>query len=257
MTKRTARLSHPIRNGTVLIGSDAHYWPKQISTAHRAFVKLSGEIKPTLIIMNGDAIDAATISRHPPIGWQKSPSIKRELDTAQERLAEVVEASPKSRRIWTLGNHDARFETKIASLIPELKGVHGVSLRDHFPEWEPAWSVEVGGRSGAIIKHRFKGGTHASFNNAVSSGRTIVTGHLHALHVSPFTDYNGTRWGVDGGTMADPLGPQFTGYTEDNPLNWREGFVVLTWKDGRLLWPEPVFVNRKGYYTWRGVEYHV
>lgn len=257
MTKRTARLTHPLKNGTVLVGSDAHYWPKETSTAHWAFVKLAKELRPDLVVMNGDAIDASTISRHPPIGWEKHPSLKRELDTAQERLAEVEKASAGARHIWTLGNHDARFETRIASLIPELKGVHGVHLRDHFPAWEPAWSVEVGGKSGAIIKHRFKGGYHAAFNNAVSSGRSIITGHLHSLQVAPYTDYNGTRWGVDGGTLANPLGPQFTGYTEDNPLNWREGFVVLTWKDGRLLWPEPVFVSRKGYYTFRGEEHHV
>lgn len=257
MTKRTARLSHPIRNGVVMIGSDAHYWPKETSTAHWAFCELADSLKPSLVIMNGDVIDAATISRHPPIGWEKSPSIKRELDAATERLGEIENSSPKSRHIWTLGNHDARFETKIASLVPEFRGVKGVHLRDHFPAWEPAWSVEVGGKNGAIIKHRFKGGTHAAYNNTVSGGRSVVTGHLHALHVSPFTDYNGTRWGVDGGTMANPLGPQFTGYTEDNPLNWREGFVVLTWKDGRLLWPEPVFVTRKGYYSFRGKEHKI
>lgn len=246
-----------MKNGTVLVGSDAHYWPKETSTAHWAFVALARELKPALVVMNGDVIDAATISRHPPIGWEKSPSIKRELDTAVERLGEVVDASPKARHIWTLGNHDARFETKIASLIPELKGVKGVQLRDHFPAWEPAWSVEVGGAHGAVIKHRFKGGANAAYNNTVSGGRSMVTGHLHALNVSPFTDYNGTRWGVDGGTLANPLGPQFTGYTEDSPLNWREGFVVLTWKDGKLLWPEPVFVSRKGHYTWRGEERRV
>ena len=37
------------------------------------------------------------------------------------------------------------------------------------------------------------------------SGRTIITGHLHAQGIRPHSDYNGTRWGVDAGTMADPL----------------------------------------------------
>lgn len=253
LTKRSARLTHSLRNGTVLIGSDAHYWPGKPSTAHRAFVLFAGKRSPThapdLVIMNGDVIDAATISRHPPIGWEKSPSIERELDTAADRLSEIEKASPAARHIWTLGNHDARFETRIASLIPELKGVKGVSLKDHFPAWEPAWSVEL---PGVIVKHRFKGGAHAAYNNAVSSGRSIVTGHLHAANVTAYTDYNGTRWGVDGGTMADPTGPQFTGYTEDNPLNWREGFVVLTFKNGKLLWPELVTVVKPGVVNWRG-----
>ena len=70
------------------------------------------------------------------------------------------------------------------------------------------------------------------------SGKTIITGHLHSLKVTPFDDYNGTRWGVDTGTLADPKGPQFQDYLEANPVNWRSGFIVLTFQDGKLLWPE-------------------
>jgi hypothetical protein len=42
--------------------------------------------------------------------------------------------------------------------------------------------------------------------------------------------------------MACPVGPQFEDYLEANPTNWRSGFVVLTFRDGRLLWPEVVHV---------------
>jgi hypothetical protein len=28
--------------------------------------------------------------------------------------------------------------------------------------------------------------------------------------------------------MADPYGPQFANYTELSPLNWRSGFILLT-----------------------------
>ena len=28
-------------------------------------------------------------------------------------------------------------------------------------------------------------------------------------------------------------GPQFEDYLETNPVNWRSGFVVFTWVDGR------------------------
>lgn len=80
----------------------------------------------------------------------------------------------------------------------------------------------------------------------------MVTGHLHSLKVTPYSDYTGIRWGVDTGTLANPYGPQFAYYTEDGPVNWRSGFVVLTIKDRELLWPETVSVLRDGVVCFRG-----
>ena len=85
------------------------------------------------------------------------------------------------------------------------------------------------------------------------SGKTIVTGHLHSLKVTPFSDYAPRpRWGVDTGTLADPYGPQFRDYCEDNPVNWRSGFVVLTFHKGKLLWPELVHVFDDKHVEFRG-----
>jgi hypothetical protein len=39
---------------------------------------------------------------------------------------------------------------------------------------------------------------------------------------------------------------------EENPANWRSGFAVLTYKDGRLLWPEVVKVFDKNHVEFRG-----
>jgi len=242
-----------IENGHVLIGSDAHYWPGPASTGHKAFVRFIEIYKPRVIVMNGDALDAACISRHPPIGWENMPTVKEELDAVKLRLGEIEAVQqPDADMIWTLGNHDARFETRLATVAPEFADVHGVHLKDHFPGWMPCWSVHIGGEKGIVIKHRFKGGIHAPWNNVINSGRSMVTGHLHSQKVTPFTDYNGTRWGVDSGTLADPMGPQFVDYTEDNPRNWREGFCMLTYRDGNLLPPELCTVWLKDVVTFRG-----
>lgn len=238
-----------IYDGHILAGSDAHYWPGEASTAHKAFVRFCKRLKPKVVVKNGDAMDAATISRHPPIGWNHQPSVKEELDVCKERLDEIEKASFKAKRIWPLGNHDARFETKIASVAHEFKDVPGTSLSDHFPNWTPCWSLFV--NDDLVFKHRHKGGLHAPSNNALWAGRTMITGHLHAQTVREITDYNGTRWGMDLGCMADIFGPQFA-YMEDNPRNWRSGFGVITIRDGRLLRPEPVTVVEHGLIEFRG-----
>ena len=95
---------------------------------------------------------------------------------------------------------------------------------------------------------------NADVNNVVHSGCNIVTGHLHSLQVRPFTDYRGTRYGVDSGTLAVPYDKPFVHYTEDAPCDWRSGFVVLTFVGGRLLPPEVVQVvdEAAGLVAWRG-----
>ena len=240
-----------IDNGVVLVGSDSHYWPGEPSPAHRAFVKFCKLYKPKIVIKNGDELDGSRISRHPPIGWETRPSLIDEVEATKERLAEIEDAvGRKVPLVWPLGNHDARFETRLATVAPEYAQINGVHLRDHFPRWTPCWAVWI--NDDVVVKHRYKGGTHAAYNNTVYAGKTMVTGHLHALKVSPFNDYRGTRWGVDTGTIADPQGPQFVDYTEENPKDWRSGFVFLTFKDGKLLWPEVVRVLDDDHVDFRG-----
>ena len=244
------RVHIEVQNGVVLVGSDAHFWPGKPSTAWRAFLKFIKEEKPKAVIKNGDALDAASISRHPPISWEKSPTVIQEIEITQERLGEVEKCAPRGcPLIWTMGNHDARFETRLATLVPEYARVHGFHLKDHFPAWTPAWSVFI--NNDVAVKHRYKGGMHAPQNNTLWGGTHFVTGHLHSAKVQPITDYNGTRYGVDTGCLADCFGPQFE-YAEDNPRNWRSGFGVLTFIGGKLLFPELVTVWDENHVQFRG-----
>ena len=243
-------ISLSVIDGTVLIGSDSHYWPGIVTTAHRGFVYLTKKLQPKVIVKNGDVMDFPKLSRFAPIGWENRPDVVNEIETSQERMKEIQQAAPNAERCWPVGNHDARYETKLATIAPEYAKVNGVHLKDHFPFWRPCWQVMI--NEDTIIKHRFKSGIHAPHNNTMWAGKTIVTGHLHSLKVMPVSDLNGTRWGVDCGTLADPYGPQFYNYTEMNPVNWRSGFAVLTYKDGELLWPEIAFVRGDGVIDFRG-----
>lgn len=233
------RIKIEIPDGVVLVGGDAHYWPGPATLMHRAFVQFARDLKPKAVIMNGDAFDGAAISRHPSIGWEDQPSVVQELEAVQERLHEIELATPRScKLLWPAGNHDLRFETRLATVAPEFKHLKGFHLKDHFPSWTPAWSVWINDQ--VVVKHRYKGGVHATHNNTVAAGMSMVTNHLHSAKVTPYDDYRGTRWGVDTGCLAEPYGPQFQDYSEDNPRNHRTGFAVLTFRGGRLLPPELV-----------------
>lgn len=238
-----------IENGTVIVGSDAHYWPGIRTTAHAAFVHLIRELTPNVIVMNGDAFDGASISRHPTIDWTHRPSVVEELRAVELALQEIEAHSNGAKLIWPLGNHDSRFESRLAQQAPEYAGVRGFSLKDHFPAWTPCWSVWL--NDSVVVKHRWHNGLHATHNNTLKAGTNIVTGHLHSLKVTPWSDYVGVRFGVDTGTLAELTGPQFS-YIEESPVNWRSGFVVLTIHKGRLLWPEICHVVAPGRVEFRG-----
>lgn len=250
LNQHPAAISLGIQEGHVLIGSDSHYYPGIVSTAHNAFLEFCREFKPKVVIKNGDEADFPQISRHAPISWETRPKLSEEIDNLKAMLSEIEKVSPQARKIWNLGNHDARFESRLATVAPEYAHVNGVHLKDNFSQWEPAWATFI--NDDVVVKHRFKSGIHAPHNNTLWSGRTIITGHLHSLKVMPLSDYNGVRWGVDCGTMADPYGPQFYNYCELNPVNWRSGFVLLSFVKGKLLWPELAFVRGPGEVDFRG-----
>ena len=250
------RIYLDIPDGVVVSASDMHYWPGPPSLMHQALIRLIKRFKPSLVVVNGDVVDMGTVSRFPPLGWAELPTIQQELEVAQERLHEIAMAAGKAKKIWTCGNHDSRFERRLVEKAPEYARVHGTSLKDHFPLWEPAWDVFVNDRAAqpgdrVVFKHRFKGGIHHAYNDALHSGRTIVTGDKHAAQIVQFTDLNGTRFGVDNGCIAHPQHRAFA-YGENSPRQWRESFAILTFKGGRLMPPELVFRWDDDHVVFRG-----
>ena len=243
-----------VLNGTIIVFSDAHFWPNIRTTAFDALLWAIKEFKPSVVVCNGDALDGASISRHPPAGiGPKEPTLIEELKACQAALSEVEETAKEARHnvrlVYTWGNHDARFNARLAANAPQFAETFGFKLEDHFPSWE--FCMTCWPTPDVVIKHRYKGGVHATHNNTVGAGKTIVTGHLHSLKVTPYSDYNGNRFGVDTGTLAEPDGPQMA-YGEDNPVNHRSGFIILTFKDGKLLWPEIVHKWDEGQIEFRG-----
>jgi hypothetical protein len=247
-----SRVPFRIDDGVILVGSDAHLWPGYKPTAWRALEKFAEDFEDELkmLCLNGDIFDGPTASRHAQIMWENKPNVADEIEFVTECIDSLrSKMNPSAVRSWNIGNHDARFETLLSGKAPEMAGVRGTRLSDQFPHWNFAWSVWVNDE--LVIKHRFKGGIHATHNNTLWSGKSMTTGHLHSLKVTPFDDYHGTRYGSDSGTLNDPYGPH-TAYTEDNPLNHRSGFVVHTFAGGKMLMPEICAVVDENTVQFRG-----
>jgi len=215
---------------TWVIGSDMHIWDGDPPLIYKAFVKVCKIVKADGIILNGDIIDGARISRHPQTRGSRAPKIEKEIETAKAWLKLL----PKTRnRLWTMGNHDIRIDNYIAANAGELDG-YIMSLQEHFPDWEMAWAFEL--NETVEIRHRFRSGIHSGYNNSMHSGLSTVTGHTHQLQVTAVRDRRGSRWGVETGTMADPTGPQFQ-YTEGAPSRAQMGFAVISFDDQGIMMP--------------------
>lgn len=233
--------------GVVLIGSDAHVWPGDPSPTWRAFCEVAHMLKPAVIVLNGDMIDGASISRHArsPGG---APTLSDEITALREWLAMLPSGS---EQYWTLGNHDARVDNYLAANAPELQDYTG-SLTDRFSDWAFAWQITI--NDIVAIRHRFRSGIHAGWNNALHAGISTVTGHTHQLDCKPVVDLRGTRYGIECGTLTDPSGPQFQ-YHEGAPSRARPGFVVLTFGEDGVLRPPEIAEWMGGVIWFRGAQW--
>jgi hypothetical protein len=251
-------VSLEIKDGLLVVGSDFHYWPDIVSTAHRAMVRLVKEMEPKAVIANGDILDFPAISRHHRIGWDKTPNPAQEIEVAVARLHELKTAGPKAMVTKrTMGNHDQRFEGKVSNVLPQYEGIKGLQISDHLQDWPLSYKVIVNGEQLAVT-HRWKGGMHGPANNALWSGISYCTGHMHKAQVYPITDMRGDRWGVDTGCVASIYGPQFR-YMEAKPRNWRSAFGVFRFVNYQLRQPELIRVvdEKMGLIEFRGHDIYV
>ena len=238
-----------LRGGSALIGSDRHAWPGPAPPAWRAFVEVANKAQPAVIVLNGDMIDGARVSRHEALRRSNPPRIETELETLQREVLDL----PPARRIHTIGNHDMRVDAYIARQAQEAEGLCRC-VADYLPDWEFCYAALI--NEGAVggmteVRHRYRGGEHAGKNNAKATGITTVTGHTHQLDATPIYSRLGVHYGIEDGMLADPEHACFE-YTEGNPTRWQAGFVLLTWDEHGLLLPPEICRDVRGRMMFRG-----
>ena len=212
--------------------SDCHWWPRFMLRPSRAWYLLlhvlkhiKKDKKKILFIINGDAFDGASISRFPPNGWEVNPSVAEELDAVREYIDEIksVLKGCDVEFYWSWGNHCKRLDKYIALHAPKLEGLKFTSLSEHFPEFTFTQSLFV--NKAAYFVHRFKGGKHAPYNDALHAGVTMITSHDHTNHQRPIKNLAGMHFGIKTGSLAEVDGPQFA-YHEGGVADQHSGFVV-------------------------------
>jgi hypothetical protein len=223
-------------NATAVAFSDCHWTSieQPRSLAHEALLKAIPIIKPDILMCMGDAVDMGEPSRHDPLGWNKRIRVKDELDAAKKHLDDIMGLAPRALRLWQRGNHDDRFDKYLALNASMFEGIEGFDFAGQFPDWRMCHRLDI---NDSVAMHRYHGGIHAGWNNAVKAGVNFISGDTHSLEVKPMVDMRGRRYGVQTGMLADPAWPCFA-YTQGNTRLWTPGFAVLTWRNGILMPPE-------------------
>lgn len=231
------RITISLDDGLILSGSDLHAWPEIYGVAMAAFIDFNRRMKPQYVILNGDGLDGAQISRHSRLGWDKRPTPAEEIEALADYLDQLRAANPNAIYIRTRGNHDTRLETYLASNAPLVEGMKGSTLADHIPGWQECISVWVNDGE-CIFKHRGRhNGIHATFNEVRRLAANFVHGHLHRQKLVTHGTARGQVWGVDLGMLAPQFHPGFD-YTEDSVEDSISGFGLFRFAGRKLLMPD-------------------
>ena len=142
-----------------------------------------------------------------------------------------------------LGNHDARLSRYLAMNTPYMENLPGTKLEDYIPSWPLSWTITI--NKELVLRHRNLGGMlHLQ---AQKAGCHYAHGHLHKLGCVVTPQYGRFLYSIDCGSFADPQSDAFD-YMEGSPPHV-QGFAVLTYNNGQLLWPEFCYIiNGKAFF---------
>jgi hypothetical protein len=246
-------------------------------------VELARSIQPTDIVLLGDMLDLAGMSRFggPPTLTQR---VQPAIDRLHEWIAQVCAAAPNATVSYLEGNHEARMAKTLAANAAEAFGLRKANTPDTWPVLSPPYLLRldelgvryVGGypagevwlRDDIVVIHGKRvTAERASKDNTLSS---TFFGHTHRLEVKTRT-YRGRRgetvptMHVSCGTLAriDGAVPSFGSGTDDNGRvigsteDWAQGAVVLTFDADEVgtLPNVELIPFHNGRASWRGRAY--
>lgn len=174
-----------ISQSRVLIISDLHF-PYQDNRAITAALNYGKEKNANAILINGDLIDFATISRHER-DWRQR-SVKEEFDATRTFLVSLRKNFPKARIIYKFGNHDERWEKYLYAKAPEIFDMEEFELENIMRLNELKIEVVKDKRPIKIGKlfvfhgHEFTGGAggvNPARSTFLKANSSVIVGHYH------------------------------------------------------------------------------
>lgn len=205
-----------------------HHDPRALAVALAALA----DLKPTVIVLNGDIVDEAPTGAYP-----KDP---REIITLEDEFAEtraflaaVRKLAPKAAVHFTMGNHEDRLERYLTRQAPELASLGQLSLcalldmKQHRVQFVNAGDCVTFGpfeiSHGEVVR---KGSGNSIRVHMQNRGGSSVMSHIHRLGIIMRTDRYGTHYGVENGCLCG-LEPGYIKHPD-----WQQGFTQIDLANG-------------------------
>lgn len=213
--------------GNWLILNDLHM-PHSDDTTVTAAIRAAKKAKVVGILLNGDIMDSAEISRHDRDA--ESEDYCTEIAMVREFLAMIRNEFKDARIVYKAGNHEERLDSYIMKNAPAFKDLEGFNLPSllHLEEQGIAWvkdrRVIKLGKLNVIHGHEYNGsgGVSPARWLYLRAGDCAIMGHCHRTsehHKREITDYNVATWSIG---CACHLKPRWCSQNE-----WNHGFAIV------------------------------
>jgi len=240
---------YEIKQSRTLILSDLHF-PYQDNKAITAALDYGKLKKVDCILINGDLIDFANISRHEK-DWRHR-NITHEFEAVKSFLKSLRLHFPKTKIVYKLGNHDERWEKFLYSKAPEIFDM---------PEFQLEIILKLGELKIDIVKDKRPillgkltvlhghelmgmGGVNPARATFTKTMEDTLVGHYHRTSSHSEPTMNNRLINVHSQGCLCELHPMFM------PINkWNLGFsyVELNIKTGEYYLDSKKVVNNKVY----------
>lgn len=212
-----------------LVLSDIHI-PYHDAQALQEALRCGDKFKPDCVLLNGDAIDFYSISRH-----QKNPELRDltgELAALRQFLQHLSDRYPRAHIVLKKGNHEERWDHYIWNHAPDFAGLPEFKLEavlhtaDYSVDVVSDQRIIFIGRLPVLHGHEFPKGLTNPVNPArgyfLRGQETILAGHLHrsSEHTEQsMLDRFVTVWST--GCLCD-LHPEYARINR-----WNHGFAMV------------------------------
>jgi len=239
-----------IKQSKILNISDLHF-PYHDNEAIKLALNYGLKKKVDCILINGDLIDFAGISRHEK-DWRQR-SINDEFNSVRAFLKGLRKLFPKTRIVFKYGNHDERWEKYLFLKAPELFDCSDFQLEvllrlgelkiEVVKEKRP---IKVG-KLTILHGHELAGGSggvnpaRATFLKTLDS---VIVGHYHKRSSHDETTMNGNVISVQSQGCLCGMNPHYM------PINkWQQGFSYIEHdiKTGDYMLHNHVIIKGKVY----------
>lgn len=226
---------YKITNSKILILSDIHA-PYHDVEALELAIKYGIDHGANCVLLNGDTLDFAGISRHEK-DWRQR-SVTEEFEVGRKLLEYIRYKFPKAQIIWKDGNHDERWEKYLYTKAPEIFDDPEFKLKvrlkfgelgiDHVTDKRP---IKIG-KLTVLHGHELAGGSggvnpaRATFLKTLDS---VLVGHYHKTSSHTESTLNGSVISVESQGCLCGMNPY---YMPINKWNLGFSFVELNVKTG-------------------------